>query len=183
RGATWGHTPLIVEVDALRSALEVDPKLRLEVSSRLGRADLEAAALRANPPVDESRALAERLRGRRRELVAARPALVDEASASLTAGLPRRTILALQHLREHDAEIGEIERAMDRLYALATETSPHRAEQRTRQTAQAIARRRLELLHAELIERGLPADRIRVITPRFEEPTNDAGTITLRTVR
>ncbi len=170
------------ELKILLGEITDDVTVKVQLIHSIGHADIEVARLRANPPSDECIAFTERLRRRQRALLADRPTLVTAATDAVVAGLDRRAKIARTALREHDAELGTVTRAIDRWVTLATETSEHRTARRTRAAALQIAARRLELTAQRLTAAGVPEDRIKIRRPGYDDPI-DQGEVRIERFR
>ena len=171
RDASWDATI------GLCSAMCEDPEVVVVVQHEFGAEDLERIAQIANPAATECLALGQRLRERKRELEHIRVDLAAEVKARLALGRLDDADASAARLRHVERDIGLIETALDRVYALVRPGAERGRDRRTRAAARTIAELRLESVRRTLEREGIPRLLLRLDMrrPRFGEPTRPGG--------
>ena len=171
-GGVLAGGPALVELEPLLERLLDDDTVVLRLRHALGSGDVAAVARRANPTPEDCLILCSKLRERREQLLTERQAALARARAAyaVTAGADARAMT--RKLRRLDAELGNVEAALDRVLDLLRPGAERQAVRRTRDACIALGTARLAALRATLIERvgADAASRIEVQRPRFEEP-------------
>ncbi len=151
--------------------------LELSLRSLLGAQDLARAARLANPTPEIARDLVKTMRNRKEELLGERKQLVAEARAASAAQRSGASAAFASRLRALDRELGELEASLDDALAILRPGAERKADRRTRAASLAISARRLEYVRKLCIDFGVPAERIRVVPPRYGVPGSEQGLI------
>jgi len=152
----------------LVEAMDEDPLLELVGVHAFGPADLERAERLASPDTQEARTLLRSLRLRRSELVRRRDELLASLRARLALGEDEEFAAGREELVAVGRDLGLTEDGIDRVADLLRPGAAKRRDQRTRGTALAIARSRIDGLTRLLVESGVPFERLDLRSPRFE---------------
>jgi hypothetical protein len=136
------------------------PRKRVVVVHELSRADLERVARLVNPSLDDRARLAARLRERKAELTRERETLAARARAELAFADASRRAELMAQLRALDAQIGEGEHALERLFELLRPGSERRNATRARGAAIALGAERADRARRALADLGVPAERV-----------------------
>ena len=146
-----------------------DDSIVLVLAHELGAADLEHVERLANPPAEERRDLANRLRQRRAELLRRRDGVAAELRARYAMGGGLEVAALLDDLRALDRELSQCETAMDTIYGTLRPGAERRAARRTRDAALELSRLRLESARRSLLDAGVRRmpERIDLRRPRF----------------
>jgi len=138
----------------LAGRLADDEDLALVVEHAFGGGDAERALALGNPPVDDARALAERLRLRRAEHLRTRDQLAAEARALYAVGRAQEAALASARLLAEDRALGGVEQSLDRVLSLLDAGAERRASQRARAAAMEFGEARQAHVRRLLLEAG-----------------------------
>jgi|GEM_PF-6200195 len=156
--------------DVLR-VLAADDTVVYRVGHVFSPTDLERARAFAVPDPAASADLASRLEVERDEIVA-RLAYGRERLARLVAtGADTESLALADELRGEAAELDELERTLDTLYALSVPADERTREKRLRAAAQRLAERRFESVVRELFARdaGKSLERLQFVRPRTSD--------------
>jgi len=157
------------------------PRKRIVVVHEFSRADVERVARLVNPSLDDRARLAARLRERKAELTRERETLAARARSELAfADADRRVELTAQ-LRALDAQIGEGEHALERLFDLLRPGSERRNAARARSAAIALGAERADRARRALAELGVESERVivRVVKADALAERDGGGRLTL----
>ena len=157
--------------------LERDTSLQLVIQHHLGSGDHEKAEQLANPDPATCREFAEGLRRSKAELLRERDLLAAEVRAMYALeALDRAEGLSVD-LRNLDAQLGGIEKALDQLYGFLRPGAERRRDRRTKSACLTLARQRLGAARDVLYELELVGirERIDIRRPRFVLPEEDDG--------
>lgn len=157
------------------------PRKRVVVVHEFSRADFERVARLVNPSLDDRARLAARLRERKAELTRERETLAARARSELAfADADRRVELTAQ-LRALDAQIGEGEHALERLFDLLRPGSERRNAARARSAAIALGAERADRARRALAELGVESERVivRVVKADALAERDGGGRLTL----
>ncbi len=159
------------KIEALVERLRRDRTVQVTLRHEAGEADVARAGILANPAPAEAAALAQGLRERKADLLAARPAAAAIARGAISSridGLDREAISRLQAI---DRELARTEDALDGLDELLRPGAGRGAPRRAREASCAVGRDRIEAVRAVLAGSGTPEidGRIRVVPVRFAE--------------
>jgi hypothetical protein len=173
RAALAGLAPLIERLIA-------DDEVAVTLRHELGAGDFERMRVRANPPREEAIQIAEGLRAKRADLLRVRSEAVERARATFAAGLIEEERLARTAVRDLDAELGNTERALDKLGDLLRRGAENREPRRTRAACIELGRERLAAVHEALIKalaEQIPGieERLRIERAKAGEPVVEAG--------
>lgn len=177
------------QLDALATLIAAskdDEQVVLTLEHKLGGGDYARSRVRANPSPEDRRGLVARLAARKRLALAARVDLLAEARAAMAAGLVAAAESAGERVRALDAELVEIESALDAVYELERGGAERQAGRRGRLASLGLARARLDAVRAALIAAGCPSapGRVVVSRPRVEDaPGSEGGTVTVTATR
>ncbi|MBL8801168.1 MAG: DUF748 domain-containing protein [Planctomycetes bacterium] len=157
------------------------PRKRVVVVHELSRADLERVARLVNPSLDDRARLAARLRERKAELTRERETLAARARSELAFADPNRRAELMAQLRGLDAQIGEGERALERLFELLRPGSERRNATRARGAAIALGAERADRARRALADLGVTAERVivRVVKADAIAELEGGGRLTL----
>jgi len=160
-----------------------DPDLQFTLRQELGAGDVVLAQQRANPSEADATAMIQQLRQRRLELSFERARLAGILRGELAAVSDQDADQTVTQLRQIEQQIASIEVACDELYDLLRPGSSRLAARRTRGAAMEIAQRRLDAVSG-FFSRSLQeyAQRVRVLTPQYSDPTKADGGRVLITV-
>jgi len=162
---TFAFAPGASELGAAEQAQLTDlawristrPSLRVVVRQELGRADLERAAVLANPSQAECLELAAGLRQRKSELWRRRDSLAAQSRALHAVGA-REAARSGEDLRAVEVELARVEGSLDRVLEVLRTDSERQQAKRTRAAAREIAELRLETV-AGVLRRALADSR------------------------
>ena len=134
-----------------------------------GPADLDRAAVLANPSKEQTLGLTTHLRQRRAELTRTRAEMAADARVYHAVGRVEEAEQLTQRLQSIDNDLGQTEDSLDRVLQFLRPNSAHRTDQRTRTAALAIGNDRLQAVRQYLIDATDPdsADRIEVRRARL----------------
>jgi len=190
------------KLEAIAEALRDNEKMVVTLTHELGAADMERAALRANPSRADCIALAARLRQKKAEITEQHDLVAAQARAAIAAGLDDRARTARDRIGRLERELGLTERSLDRILEFLRPGAERQAVRRMREACIAVGRLRLDAVRDQLAERlaqsaetfaqsaetfaqsaetlagnGIQnlGERIRVKRPRFDEPTAPEG--------
>ncbi|MCC7015251.1 MAG: DUF748 domain-containing protein [Planctomycetes bacterium] len=164
--------------------LEDDDELGLVLIHVLSRADIERAALLAQPSPQDCLALVARLRRRQVELARQREQRAAAARVDFALGRGAEAELGAAAVRELERELGRNEDALDRVFEALRPGADKRSATRTRAALLELASERLERAKARLIELGVDAERIEVRPVKAQlEAGESAGGVRLATRR
>jgi len=167
--------------EILRRIIEVaapDSGRVVVLEHQLSRADHERLEVLANPSEPATRALLERLRARKAELLRARDERAAAARVHYSVGRPGEAQAARGELAQLDEQLGDLEEALDRLGELLRPGAAKKAEARTRAACLRVGQERLEAVRRRLIELGMPAQRIEPRRARYL-PGGERGEVVL----
>jgi hypothetical protein len=175
-------------IDALARVLgpvSSNGRLAVQAQHRFGAADLQRAAILANPSAEDSLEIATGLRRRRAELARSRAEVAADARALWGVGDRKRAEAASLRLRELDAASGSVEDGLDRVLELLRPGADRHREKRTRSAALALGRARLEAVRAWLAAQGVAEleDRFEARPPVFEAGSGAGGGTVLLVLR
>ncbi|MCB9897681.1 MAG: DUF748 domain-containing protein [Planctomycetes bacterium] len=163
-------------LDTLVERLRDEDDLTVVLHHEMGRADLDEAALRANPPTSDAQAIATGLRQRKLELLEERAQTAARARTASLARMDSEQRGLGRALVEIDRELGLLELSLDHVLDLLRPGAERRAARRTREAALAVAALRLAEVRARLLEAAdgddpeelqAMGERVRVQRPRF----------------
>ncbi len=160
-------------IEKLRENEDLVVTLRHE----LGAIDLKKAAVRANPSAEDCRALASRLRLRKKLLLQSRAEVAAETRAALSSGQQDQAVQLRGKLNTIDHQLGALEDSLDRILSILRPGSEHHAPRRTLLSCISLGESRLAEV-ARALQAGLEETetaRIRIPKPRFEEPSQEKG--------
>ncbi len=160
--------------------LRSDPSLYLVVTHELSERDLACCDVLANPPAKECLGLAERLRGKRVQLLARRAEQAAAVRGAYAMGDLPAADQNRAHLRQLDLELGATESALDRVYELTRPGAERGRARRARDAALELAGRRMEAVTRELLKAAISGigTRVDARRPRFGVlPELEQGTI------
>jgi len=166
---------------ALVEAFNDDEELVVTLTHTLGAADLERAALRANPSRADCVALAARLRQKKMEITEQHDLVAAQARAAIAAGLDDKARTARDRLGRLERELGLTERSLDGILEFLRPGAQRQAVRRMREACIAVGRLRVDAVRGRLVEILAESgavnldERIRVKRPRFGEPTAPEG--------
>jgi hypothetical protein len=171
----------IRQLDMLLGQMDRNDELQLAIRHDFGGGDIARLRVRSNPTPEECEALAGALRQRKRDLLAARNGIAEEARGELASGFGADVQTTLARLRAVDAEVARTEDAMDHAYDLTRPGADHQAERRTRSACVEVGQARVDEI-ASALSAVVPdaIDRIHPAHPQFAPADGNAGgTITL----
>jgi hypothetical protein len=153
----------------LAERMRKDKNLELQLRHELSTADVAQAGRRANPPVEDVRAMTDRLRREKASLSAERQALAAQARTQFAAQ-SSAAASSVTALRSLDARLSRIDQSLDQLYDLLRPGAAGQADRRTRAASLDIASRRFDLVQSVLASAGVEnvAERVRRTNPQFE---------------
>ncbi len=176
-GVTTLSDEQLQKIETLITHLKKDKKLTAIIRHELGGGDIEYANTLMNPSGSSTIQLVSKLKQDKTELYMERDRLASETKAAYAAGISNWTAEKLQLLYETERKIGLKERAIDDLLERIRAGSAHAAGRRTRDASLAIGKARLEEIAEILLTGDIPEkqERIRFITPRYNETQSDSG--------
>lgn len=157
------------------------PRKRIVVVHEFSRADFERVARLVNPSLDDRARLAARLRERKAELTRERETLAARARSELAFADPTRRAELTAQLRGLDAQIGEGEQALERLFDLLRPGSERRNAARARSAAIALGAERADRARRALADLGVETERVivRVVKADALAELDGGGRLTL----
>ncbi len=156
------------QIGEIIEALEDDELLVVDGVHTLGPGDIKRAEKLASPDSREAQRLVDALRQRRRELTRSRDELALAARSQLLLGQNDDFDDTRQRLIGADRDLGETERAIDRVAALLRPGAEHRRDRRTREAALAVAGARLDAIRRIFLEAGIGPERFSLRSPRYD---------------
>lgn len=180
-GDAFLSRPESEKLAALVEALNDDEEMAVTLTHELGAADVERAALRANPSPADCIALASRFRQKKKEIAEQHDLVASQARAAIAAGLDDKARTARDRLGRLERELGLTERSLDQILEFLRPGAERQAVRRMREACIAVGRLRLDAVRDLLVEKLAGSDipnldeRIRVKRPRFVEPTAPEG--------
>ncbi len=162
-----------------------EPDLQVAIKHDLGGGDEKLAAIRANPPAADVRAIAASLHRRKFELAQLRASVAAESRVRLASGAGPDAKATLDRLRAIDRDSARTEDALDWAYDMLRPGADRQASNRTRAAGLALARERLEVIRQTLSDAKVPDvnTRLKAAAPQFNPgETADGGTITITLV-
>ncbi|MCB9907389.1 MAG: DUF748 domain-containing protein [Planctomycetes bacterium] len=160
---------LRTRIEDLVQLLRRDPSLQLVVEQGLGSLDVERANVLANPDPESYHELAQAYRRERNEGLDRREALVAQIRMAQALGRVDDAQAQVQALRELDAHLAQTESALDRMLEFTQDLGERAKQRRGRDAALQLARRRQELVGANLRGLRIPSmgNRLDLRRPRF----------------
>jgi len=162
------------EFEGIARRMRRERELILTLEHELGFGDVGPMEARSSPSRSDCLAIAQTLRIRQRNLILGRAVAVEDARASLAAGLEDSARVAGIRLRAIDRDLGNVSRELDEVLRILRPGADRRQGQRTRAGCVALGRMRIEELARRLRKAGISPDRIRYRRPRYTEPERGA---------
>jgi hypothetical protein len=170
---------------ALAMRMRNEPDLQVAIKHDLGGGDEKLAAIRANPPAADVRAIAASLHRRKLELAQLRSQVAAESKVRLASGAGPDAQATLERLRAIDRDAARTEDALDWSYDMLRPGADRQATNRSRAAGLALARDRLEAIREALADAKIPDlnARLKPASPQFNPAENgDGGTVTITLV-
>jgi hypothetical protein len=165
-------------LDELVKLMRKDRTVEVTIRHELGGADLTSTGSRANPPTEDCRALAARMRQRKAQLSSERAWLAAQSRAALASGSTLASPQQLLHrLRELDRQIAQTEDGLDQLYELLRPGADRQAARRTRAACLQLGEQRVAAVRDTLASAGVSrdAERVRTTAATFNPSGADTG--------
>jgi hypothetical protein len=175
-GATEPRAKLAADIREASKLLASKKNFVLVLRHELTQADVDRAAVLANPPEDTCLQIIRGLRQRKSELNFHRERVHAEVMTGFAIGDSRARTIA-RELRGLNQQLAEVESALDRMFEILRSDSPRQSQKRTRATAREIAEIRLQSLRSMLEATLKDKDRVRIEVrpPRFDITEGTGG--------
>lgn len=170
---------------ALVERVRRDSRLELQLRHEMSSADVAHAAQRANPPLEDVRVMADRLRRDKAQLLSDRAVLAARARAEFAAQ-SAEAAESVATLRAIDRRLAQIDRSLEQLGELLRPGAETQADRRTRAASLAVAEERFQLIEAALASADIRdlKERIHRTNAQFD-PTDlpSGGRVVITVVR
>jgi len=185
-GATGLSSADLSQLDQLIKKMKKDDNLEVQIRHDLGTADIQRAAVRANPTPEECASLAYQLHARKLDLLAQRSRRSGEVRSILASAPSGEGASAVTQLRDLDRQLSQTEDALDKVYDLPRPGADRQSGRRTRAAALELGRDRLNLVRDYLLSANpvKANDRIHSANATFAQPDSPdvPGKVTLTLV-
>ncbi len=148
------------ELERISSELAGRPRKRAVLVHELSKADFARAARLVNPSLDDCARLTARMRERKAELTRDRDALAARARAEFALADPAAVQAICERVRALESQIGQSDRALERLLELSQPGAERRAAARARSAAISLGGERIERARRALVALGVDEARI-----------------------
>jgi len=154
----------VSRVEQVIRDLQADEHLSVVVQQQFGQDDILRVKERANPSVDEARAIVTELRRKRADLTHLQSEVAGEARGELAAGVaPAVTQATLTRLAAIEREMAQTDDALDSTSDLLRPGADRQANRRTRAAALQLAKERIGVIKTAFNAANLPGASTRVI--------------------
>src|SRR5690606_30613664 len=153
----------------LAERMRRDSNLQLQLRHEMSPADVAHAQQRANPPLQDVRAMIDRLRRSKTQLLTDRARLAAQARAQFAAQSDAAGA-SVTTLRSIDRQLTQIDASLEQLGDLLRPGAAAQADRRTRAATLDVAQERFDVIEAVFTSARIPDvdERVHRTNPQFE---------------